>query len=387
MKLSHLFFLLALLAIFSWFMKHESTPEIPPSGIKIKVGVIAPFSGSHMGKGKSGLQGVKFGQAILPYLDNGDAIEFVLVNDLDNTDLSVQALRKLVQEQQVACILVFSDSDSLLAMAKVADRYKTPIVAVIASHPDITKDSAWINQFNFDDTFQASVAALYVRDELLIDKVAILAQADNAHFSHLAKEFSRQFKEVEGEVTELKFLSTIEQDYSKILNTIKSKEPELLYLPLDLEFLFNIKMALDKLDWSPELMVSDGMVASVKAQTKYPLNFLNGMMAVDTFSYDMNFTEYGDQLLEEIALMGFTQEETGTYTALGAEAYALVVHAINQCLELESKQVCINDAIRSSLRFEGIKGLISFDETGKAHRSLVINRVENGQLNFIVQVF
>jgi ABC-type branched-subunit amino acid transport system substrate-binding protein len=45
---------------------------------------------------------VKIGQALLPYLDNGDAIELVLVNDLENTELSVQALRKLVQEHQVA---------------------------------------------------------------------------------------------------------------------------------------------------------------------------------------------------------------------------------------------------------------------------------------------
>ena len=387
MKISHLFLLVGMLAIFAWFMKHESKPQIKPSGNIIKVGVIAPLSGAHMGKGKSGLQGVKFGQALLPYLDNGDAIEFILVNDLDDTDLSVQALRKLVQEHQVACILVFSDSDSLLAMAKVADRYKTPILAVIASHPDITKGSSWVNQFNFDDTFQASVAALYVRDELLFDKVAILAQADNAHFTHLAKEFSRQFKEVEGEVTEFKFLSTTDQDYSKILKEIKSKEPELLYLPLDLEFLFNIKIALDKLGWSPELMLSDGIVASVKAQTTYPLDFLNGMLAVDVFSYDMNFTEYGDQLLEQIALMGVTQEETSTYTALGAEVYALIVHAINQCQEAENKQACINDAIRSTLRFEGIKGLISFDATGKAHRPLFINRINNGQLEFIVQVY
>jgi branched-chain amino acid transport system substrate-binding protein len=142
MKISHLFLLLGMLAIFSWLMKHESKKKITSSGNIIKVGVIAPFSGPHTGKGMSGLQGVKIGQALLPYLDNGDAIELVLVNDLENTELSVQALRKLVQEHQVACVLVFSDSDSVLAMAKVADRYKTPILAVIASHPDVTKGSS-----------------------------------------------------------------------------------------------------------------------------------------------------------------------------------------------------------------------------------------------------
>ena len=387
MKISHLFLLLGMLAVFSWFMQHESKKPINPSGNIIKVGVIAPFSGFHMGKGTSGLQGLKLGQAILPYLDNGDAIEFVLVNDLEEPELSVQALRKLVQEHQVACVLVFSDSDSVLAMAKVADRYKTPVLAVFASHPGITHESSWVNQFNFNDTFQASVAALYVRDELLVNKVAILAQADNAHFSYLAKEFSRQFKEVDGEVTELKFLSTIDQDYIKILKTIKSKDPELLYLPLHIEFLFNIKQALDTLGWEPEILLSDGIMASVKAQTEYPLDFLNGMLAVDTYSYDLDFTDYGEQLLEQLDVMGLSKDETGTYAGLAADAYALIIQVINQCPEAENRQACINDGIRSTLRFEGIKGLISFDATGKAHRSLVINSIDNGQMNFIVQVY
>ncbi|OQK17563.1 hypothetical protein AU255_06745 [Methyloprofundus sedimenti] len=388
MKLSHLFFLLALLAVFSWFMKHESTPQITPSGHKIKVGVIGPFSGVNKGQGDSGLQGIKISQALLPYLNNGDALEFIMIDDKNVSEQSVEALRELSEKHQVTAIMIFSDSNSVLAIAKVADRYQIPIFALIASHPDITKYSSFVTQLNFDDTFQASVAALYVRDELLLDKVAIVAQSNNAHYLYLANEFSRQFRAVEGEVTDTVYLTTSRQDYTEILQQIKNTAPELLYLPVDIDALFAIKTALVKLKWDPVIMVSDGIMADVKAQTKYPMNFLAGMLAVDTYSYDMHLTDLGKQLKAQIQSMGINMRSIDTHSALGMEGYALLVDIMNQCLESKNMRACINDSILGIDRFEGIEGLISFDKTGKAHRSLVINTInDDATMDFIVQVY
>lgn len=387
MKLFHLFLLLALLAIFSWFMKHESSPQIPPSGNTIKIGVVAPFSGVNKGKGESGLQGIEISQALQPYLDNGDALEFIVMDDQEEPEQSVKALRELAKEHEIAAIMIFSDSDSMLAVAKVADQYKIPILALFASHPDITKFGSFVNQLNFDDTFQATVAALYARDELLFDKVAIMTQPENAHYFYLAHEFSRQFKAVEGVVTDTVYLTTDELDFIKILEPIKSKNPEILYLPVDINYLFEIKAALAELSWDPVIMVSDGIVANVRAQTKYPLNFLDGMLAVDTFSFDMHFTDFGERLVEQTYLMNINMQNLGTHSALGMEGYALLVQAMNQCLETTKKHNCINDAIQAIDKFEGIKGFIAFDEKGKAHRSLLINSIEDGKMNFIIQVY
>ena len=387
MKISHLFLLLGMLATFLWFMEHEQAQQITPSGSTIKIGIIAPFSGAAKGKGLRGLKGIQISQALQPYLDNGDAIELIEIDNQEDPEQSMKALRVLVEEHKVAAILMFSGSDSVLAVAKVADKYKTPILALFASHPDITKFSSFVNQFNFDDTFQASVAALYVRDELLIDKVAIMTQPDNVHFSYLANKFSEQFIAADGEITDTIYLIENEHDFKKILGTIKKSDPELLYLPVDIDYLFHIKIALAKLGWNPAIMVSDGIMANVKAQTTYPLDLLDGMMAVDTFAYDTNFTDFGEKVLEQMDSMGISAQETGTFSALGAEGYALLIHAMNQCLEPDVLQVCINNAIRSTLRFQGIKGLISFDATGKAHRSLLINRINAGEMEFIVQVY
>ena len=53
----------------------DQPSAIQPSGKKIKVGIIGPFSGSHLAKGKDGLKGIKTAMQLQPYLKNGDAVE------------------------------------------------------------------------------------------------------------------------------------------------------------------------------------------------------------------------------------------------------------------------------------------------------------------------
>jgi len=387
MKISYLITLLTIFALLVWYTEHESKPQIKPSGNTIKVGIIAPFTRATKNRGTQGVKGIKIAQQLRPYLDNGDAIEWVAMDDEGIPERSVNALKTLSLIHKVTAIIILSGSDSVLAVAKVAELYKTPILTLLASHPDITNYSSYVNQFNFDDTFQAAVAAFYIRDELLIDRVAIMTEADNVHFSYLANEFARQFSSTEGVITDSYDLTTDQQDYVQLLQSIKRKDPELLYLPVAIEHLFKIKLALAELDWNPKIMLSDGILASIKAQKKYPLDMMNGMLAIDAFSYDMEFTELGEQLLEQMSAMGINIQRVETNSALGMEGYILLVDVINQCLDQKNKRLCINNSIRSTSRFEGVKGLISFDKAGKAHRSLSINRINAGLTEFVAQVY
>jgi len=387
MKKTYLLLLIFLFAISFLFLQEKNKPQIKPSGFKVKVGIIGPLSGDNMGRGMMGIRGIKIAQHLIPYLNNGDEIEWVAKDDQGMPEQSIKALKTLVKTDKVAAVIMLSGSNSVLATAKIADQYKIPILTVFASHPDITKYSSFVNQFNFDDKFQASVAALYIRDELLFEKVAIISQTDNIHLSFLANEFAKQFKSDEGLVTDSYDSQTTTKDYLQILQTIRKKDPELLYLLVSAEHLFKIKLALADLNWAPTIMVSDGTIASAITQNEYPLYILDGTLAIDAYSYDTEFTHLGEQLLEQVNAMGINKQDIGTYGALGMEAYALLVKAMNQCDVLHNLPICINNSIRSTSKFEGIKGFISFDKNGKAHRSLVVNRLNDGVAEFVVQVY
>lgn len=386
MKIPYLSLLL-FFTIVSFFLQQENKPQIKPSGHKVKIGIIGPLSGVNMSKAMEGIKGIKIAQKLIPYLNNGDEIDWIAKDDQDMPEKSLKALKTLIETDNVSAILMLSGSNSVLAVAKVADQYKTPILTLFASHPSITKHSSFVNQFNFDDTFQATVAALYTRDELLIDRVAIITRSDNIHFSYLANEFAKQFNSTYGSVTSTYDIKENNQNYSQILQSIKDEDPELLYLPIDMEHIFKIKLALIELDWDPIIMVSDGILTSIEAQSKYPPNLMDGVLAIDAYSYGTEFTNFGKQILKTVKSMGLNKQDFGVYGPLGVEGYALLVKIMNQCDHLDNMPICINNGIRSTSKFEGIKGFVSFSAQGKAHRSLAINKVNDGEIKFIAQVY
>jgi branched-chain amino acid transport system substrate-binding protein len=177
-------------------------PEaIKASGVTIKVGVIGPFSGPDRALGDDGLRGIRTVMHMQPFLGNGDRVELVIEDDKNDPGLSVNALKKLTTKDKVSAILLLSSSASALAVNELADSYQVPVLVLLATHPDIAKDKAFVSQLIFDNTFQGSVAALFVRDELLIDTVAVFYNKESAYSTSLAYEFIRKFGAIGGEIT------------------------------------------------------------------------------------------------------------------------------------------------------------------------------------------
>jgi branched-chain amino acid transport system substrate-binding protein len=72
--------------------------------------------------------------------------------------------------------------------------------------------------------------------------------------------------------------------------------------------------------------------------------------------------------------------------ALGAEAHAILLNAINRCSDPTDRE-CINKQIRSTANFTGILGRITIGPNGKVQRPLVINSIQGGRSKFIVKVY
>lgn len=357
----------------------DSRHDIQPSGKSIKIGIIAPFSGSDLAKGKEGLKGMKAAKELEPYLGNGDGVELVFGDDKDDPALAVELLKKLVEKDQVSAIVTFSSSGSVLAMANVADTYKTPILSALAAHPGVTEKSVYVSQLCFDNDFQGTVSALFVRDELLIDKVALFFNPDSKYSSSLSDKFERKFKSIGGQITNRISLTEKTHDLAKIVKRVYDKFPELLCLPISAKNVIRVLKEVDKLGWKPEIMGSDGLFATILAQYKEELHMLDGMMATDLFSHTMPLTRYGKRLKD-------VYEGEGTsYAALGAEGFSLLLNAMNRCGNYTDRE-CINHMIRSTTNFPGVMGEISINPNGKAQRPLIVNAIHNGRTITVVKV-
>jgi branched-chain amino acid transport system substrate-binding protein len=354
--------------------------RIQPSGETIKVGIIGPFSGSELAKGNEGLKGIQTAQQLQPYLENGDAIELVVEDDQNQPAMTLEAVRKLTEDDEVSAIITLSSSSPMLAVSSVADSFQTPVLAALAAHPDTTKDNRFVSQLCFDTVFQGAVAALYVRDELLIDRVAIFSNPESTYSSHLSAEFAKKFESLGGEITDFASLPKTFDDAQNLLETVQSKNPELLYLPIDAQKVIRIARSAEDLGWKPLMMGSDGLLATAMVQHQDELGLLEGMLATDFAGSKIPLTSFGQRAA------AIYEGTATTYAVLGIEAYALVANAINRCYD-PSNKACINRMIRSTRDFTGVMGKISIESNGKALRPLVVNAIENGRMNFIVKVY
>jgi branched-chain amino acid transport system substrate-binding protein len=367
-------------AILLFLFGCDQEPSITPSGNTIKIGIIAPFSGSAFSKGEDGLRGIQTAIAMRPLLDNGDKVELVLKDDQNDPAMAVQALAELTQTDQVAAVVTLSSSGPVLSMTKRANTYQTPIVAVLATHPDVTKESDYVSQICFDNILQGHVAAFFVRDDLLLDRVAIFRTPTSFYSSNLAAEFESQFTALGGIITDVRDIQEGEDNLADTLALVMEKGPELLYMPLGAKEVIAIMKAVNEMGWDPREMASDGLLATVFLQYKQHLHLLEGLLSTDFFHYRSAETEFG-----KLAKKRHKGKAT-SYTAMGVEGFSILLDAMNRC-ENPRDRDCINRKIRSTTGFEGLMGKITIDAKGKAHRPVIINAIENSRLKYVVKVY
>ncbi len=319
-----------------------------------------------------------------PLLRNGDAIELVIEDDGDDPSLTGEALQKLAGIDGVSAILIASTSNTVLDIRSLANDLEIPIIALTATHPDVRKQNDYISQLVFDDTMQGMVAALFVMDELLIEKVAVFVNPDSTYSSNLANEFIRQYTAIGGQITATVPVNEGEEDYTAILEDLRNRETRLLYLPIADRNLLRIAEAAVALEWEPEMMGGDGILDSFLNHYPKQARLLEGMMATNYFDDNSPLTPFGERA--EKTYRSLFGGIPNTYNALGVESYALLLNAMNRCEKPDNRE-CINPMIRSTRDITGVIGNISINADGRADRPLIITRVRNGQVEFVVKVY
>ncbi len=353
-------------------------------GSILKLGLIAPLSGPDKAWGENGLSGIKTAIQLEPVLINGGTIELIPKDDKHQPELTREAFIKLVTEEKVVAVLLMSNSECALNLVEIADEYKTPILALASTHPDITKSNDYISQLLFDDHFQASVAALYVMDELFVDRVGVLINEQNPHSQYLATEFITKFTSIGGTVVEIDMMTDETFLSEKLQFVQKNQDIDFLYTPLDADLMLSLARTLSTLDWHPQMMASDSLQATIVLQYPDDLGLVDGMLATDPYGHFEPVTEYGRKISKLYRDQAF--ETPGTVlAALGAEGTSLLLSAMNRCYGKDDR-MCLNREIRSTRDFSGIFGKIDIRHSGKAERAIFINVIDGAHLRGKVKV-
>lgn len=354
------------------------TSESPrSSGKSVTVAVVATLQGENSTFGRQGMEGFKAALRSFPRLSNGDAVRVEFVDDNVSTMTPPDEVAK-VKAIGARALVSIQDSDATLRLGSVVTQGGIPTLAVTATHEDVAS-FAYVTQVSMSNETEGTVAAFYSRDEMLLDRVGIVYDGQNAFSKSLASQFKKVFESLGGSVTV--YASLESTSVSEALRIMQQSKAQLIYAPVYSENILPLIRAWNEQKWHVELMGADGLLADVLLKQPADIAMLDGTIVVEHFADMMPTTR-----IAGIASQQFARDDLKATTVryLGFEAYLLLRSALEACADYQPE--CINQHLRNSTTLEGMGGIFRVLE-GRAERPVFINRIQDGILQMLVKIY
>ncbi len=348
----------------------------------IKIGVFEPMTGANAAGGAMEVEGVKLANKLFPEV-LGKKIELVIVDNKSDKVEAANAATKLIDDNKVNAIIGSWGSSLSMAAGPLAQEAGIPVVAASATNPLVTAGNEYYFRVCFIDPFQGTVMANYAYNVLGARKAAIIQEVSNDYSVGLAKFFTDAFVGLTGDknsIVEVANYNTNDTEFSAQLQNVASKNPDVIFAPGNYtESALLIKQAREQGielpflggdTWeTPEFIqiggpAVEGVVYSFFYDSKAPVND-NGKLFIDEYKKE-------------------TGQEPAGVTALGFDAYLVIVDAIKRANSADPK--AIRDALATTKDYPGAAGTITLDENGDAVKSAVIKTIQNGEFTYMTTV-
>lgn len=349
---------------------------------EVKIGVIMPMSGPIGGFGQSAMEGLELMNKMAPKLKNGDEIKLVLVDNKSDKIESANAASKLVSYDKVSAIIGALTSTNTMAMTKIAQEAKIPVVAPVATNILVTKRKDFVSRVCFSDAFQGEVAANFAINNLKLNKAVLITDVKNDYSIGISKVFKKVYASLGGTIIQEAKINAGDSDFKAMLSNIKALNPQLIFFPIYSAEAGLIAKQAKQLGIEAKFLGTDGMTAD-DVFFKAGGDAIEGFYATDLYSSEAPKTtelskQYAKAYKEEL------KKDVHPFGVLAADSYNVIVNAMNAC-ENPADSICINKNIRATKDFQGASGVITLQD-GDAVRSAVINQIKNGSKVYLTTV-
>jgi branched-chain amino acid transport system substrate-binding protein len=287
---------------------------------------------------------------------------------------------KLISQDHVSAILGEVASSRSIAMAPIAQRYKTPMITPTSTNPRVTQIGDYIFRVCFIDPFQGRVMAKFALDTLKAKKIAILRDVKNDYSVGLANFFTDTFKAGGGSIVIDESYSAGDSDFKSQLTAIRAENPDAVFVPGyygDVALIMKQKL---ELGIKAPLLGGDGWDSPKLAEIAG--SAMNGNYFSNHYSPDST----------DPAVVHFVQAYKTAYgagapdsmAALGYDAARILADAIKRAPDLAGNS--LREAIAGTKDFPAVTGKISLDKDRNAVKSAVVLQTVDGQYKYLTTV-
>jgi branched-chain amino acid transport system substrate-binding protein len=366
--------LLGLVFLFSFSACTKKTDEI-------LVGEFGTLTGSEATFGQSTNKGLRmaFDEINAAGGIKGKKIKLITYDNQGKPDESAAVVKRLITQDKVLAIIGEVASSRSLAAAPIAQQYKVPMISPSSTNPKVTEVGEYIFRICFIDPFQGAVMAKFMLENLKLKKVAVLRDVKNEYSVGLADTFVQEVVARGGEVLIDVSYQANDIDFKAQLTQIKSKNPEVIFVPGYYTDAGLITVQARQLGIKAVFLGGDGWdspklheIAKEAANGSY---FSNHYATDSTEAIVQEFIQKYKAQFNELP---------DAMAALGYDAGKVLAQAMTNASDL--KPELIKNEIAKIKDFPGVTGVITLDEKRNAIKSAVVVKVEGNDKKFVTKM-
>ncbi|MDQ2798698.1 MAG: ABC transporter substrate-binding protein [Armatimonadota bacterium] len=152
-------------------------------------------------------------------------------DDQGQPDGALTAVKKMITQDKAVAVLGEVASKNSIAAAPFCNSNKVPMISPSSTNPKVTQTGPYIFRVCFTDKWQGLVAARFAREVLKAKTVAVLYDTTSDYSKGLQGFFQEDFKKLGGTVVNVSTYTSGDPDFRSALTTIKSTNPDLLFVP------------------------------------------------------------------------------------------------------------------------------------------------------------
>ena len=151
---------------------------------------------------------------------NGNKIELLIKDTAGNPEKAISFAKQLLEEEKVTAVLGPSSSGETMALKKIFEAAKTPLISCAAAEAIVNPVASWVFKTPQNDSFAARKIFIEM-NKLGIEKIAVLV--DNSGFGKAGKEqLLKIAPEYKIEVVEAEVYDAKATDLSAVVAKIKA---------------------------------------------------------------------------------------------------------------------------------------------------------------------
>ena len=345
----------------------------------IKIGVIAPITGSIPAVGESTVNAAKLAvQEIndaggLAVGDRQVPVELVIEDNEDKKEKAVSAAQKLINQSNVVAIVGPQASRNAIPAASVAEEAHVPMISPWSTNPETTAGKQYVFRVAFIDPFQGRVMARFAIEELNTQKAAVLYDVASEYNKGIAEIFRQIYEGAGGQVVAFESYTTGETDFESQLAAIKESGAQVLFLP----------NYYNEVPLQVEQARNMGITAAIIGSDAWGQIEADKLAEMEGFYFS---THYATDIASPVAERFIAAYEAAygqvpdDVAALTYDAFGMLFEAIKSQAKTDAES--IRNGLASISRFEGVTGVMEYKGTGDPVKSAVILRIEDGHFRF-----